>query len=270
MSSYKEVKFSIFLFVLLLVLAGIHSNTVYAQSNKVAASKERYFGGSVGATNNGISLLPTVALHEPAGFLKLNMGKRFTFEPEFHFSLEGKPWIVVLWARYKLLGSEKFKFSVGANPGILFTSGKILVNGLEDDGITAQRYVGSDFSPDYFITKNTSIGIYYLRTIGFAESALKNLHFLTVNTNFQKIDLNASYYLRLHPQLYYLKMDDLDGFYATSTLGLEKNNFPVLIQVLANKSIRTKIPDSSKFLWSLSITYSFGRGYVQSPHIFQH
>jgi hypothetical protein len=63
------------------------------------SNKSTCFGGSFGLNNNGIALLPTFSLNKPAGFLMLNVGNRLTFEPEFHFSLDGKPWTILLCGR---------------------------------------------------------------------------------------------------------------------------------------------------------------------------
>ncbi|ERM81183.1 hypothetical protein P872_20310 [Rhodonellum psychrophilum GCM71 = DSM 17998] len=255
------------LLVLHLICGLVKSPSLCAQSID-SAKMERNFGGAAGVTNNGISLLPTFSLNQPAGFVMLNMGNRLSFDPEFHFSLEGKPWTVLLWLRYKLIRNEKFKLTVGAHPGLLFVPQNLMINGQPRDVITTERYLASELAPNYFITPHTSIGFYYLRGMGFAESAVQNTNFLTFNANFRKIALYENFYLRLNPQVYYLKMDELDGFFASSTLTLAKKDFPLSFQMLANKSISTKIPDISALLWSLSLIYSFGNTYVPSPRLF--
>ena len=102
--------------------------------------------------------------------------------------------------------------------------------------------------------------MYYLRSIGFEESSVKNTHFITLNANFNKIRLYKTYYLKFSPQIYYLKMDENDGFYATTTLTLAKTDFPLSIQSIMNKTIESGIP-SKDFLWNVSLIYSFGKQY---------
>lgn len=192
----------------------------------------------------------------------LNMGKRFTFEPEFHFSLEGKPWTFLLWGRYKVLQGEKFKLNIGAHPGLLFVPQQLSINGAPPtEIITSERYLAGELVPEYFLTPNTSLGFYYLNGNGFAESSTKRLHFLTFNANFRKINLSEKYYLRFNPQVYYLNMDGVEGFFTSSIVALSRNDFPLAIQVLANKSFRTEFPDTSKLMLSFSLIYSFGKNY---------
>lgn len=234
-----------------------------AQSN----DSTRYFGGSAAVTNNGLSLVPTFSLNKPAALVILNMGKRLTFDPEFRFSLEdGKPWSFIFWGRYKLVQDGKFRLTLGLHPGYLFSTETTTNNGSTYEIITTQRYLATEIAPNYFIRKNTSIGLYYLHSNGFSESSVKDLHFITLNVNFNKIDIFKSYYLKFNPQVYYLKMDDNDGFYVTSTLTLARTDFPLSIQTINNQIITSEIP-SKNFVWNVSLIYSFGKQYkpVQTP-----
>ena len=51
-----------------------------------------HFGGAVTVTNNGISFIPNFSLGKPAAIFDLSIGRRLSFEPQFRFALEGKPW----------------------------------------------------------------------------------------------------------------------------------------------------------------------------------
>lgn len=51
-----------------------------------------HFNGAITATNNGISFIPTFSLGKPAVIFDLSVGKRLSFDPQFRFALEGKPW----------------------------------------------------------------------------------------------------------------------------------------------------------------------------------
>lgn len=249
------LKLTVF-FLLLSPLTG----RINAQTND--AKLEKSFGGAVGIDNNGISLLPTFSLNRPAGYLRLSMGRRLTFAPEINFSLDGKPWTILYWLRYKVLDSNKLKLSLGVHPSLLFSTKTTIQNGLEKEIISAERFFVFEIAPNYFLTPTTSIGLYYLGASGFPESNSKHIQFLTFNANFRKIRLSDHYSLRFNPQVYYLNMDKLDGFYVTSTMGITKNGFPISIQFLTNKSIKTNIPNSSKFLWSLGVNYAFGKTYL--------
>lgn len=226
-----------------------------------SADSTRYFGGSFSLTNNGLSLIPTFSLSKPAGLLILNMGKRFTFDPEFRFSLEdGKPWSFVFWARYKVVQHGRFRLNVGLHPGYLFSTKSVDISGITKPIITTERYLATEVSPSYFISRNTSIGVYYLHSSGFTESSTQNIHFITLNASFNKIDLVKSCYLKFNPQVYYLKMDTNDGFYITATTTLAHEKFPVSLQSTINKKLESEI-ESKDIIWNVSVVYSFGKQY---------
>jgi len=215
-------------------------------------------------TNNGISLLPTFSLGKPAAIFDLSLGKKkLFFEPQLRFALDGKPWSFIFWWRYKLLATEKFSLGMGAHPALVFKTITATDNGISKKLITADRYVAGELSPNYFISKNSSIGIYYLYSHGIDKYAVRNTHFLTINSNLSNIKLGKGFLARFTPQFYYLRQDGKDGIYFTNTLTLSKKNFPLSIQSIINKTIRTTITASKPFVWNASLIYSFNKNYVR-------
>ena len=135
--------------------------------------------------NNGISLLPTFTLGKPAVLFDMSVGgKKLSFEPQFRFSLQGKPWAFIFWWRYKLLKTDRLAINIGAHPSVIFRTVPIVVNGIPNETIVAQRFVAAEFSPNYFIVKNISIGMYYLFGHGLQVDGIQNTHFVTINSNF--------------------------------------------------------------------------------------
>lgn len=250
----KSIKKSLLFLVFVLI-------PVFSFSQETDSTKKiKEFSGVITVNNNGISLVPTFSLNKPATTFGLAMGGRLTFEPQFWFGLDGKPWAFLLWGRYKLLNTNKFKLNIGAHPGFLFSTMSVLANGNTNEIIRTQRFLATEISPNYFLTKNISVGMYYLYSHGLQEDATNNIHFLTVNTNFSDIPLFQNLYLRFNPQFYYLKMDKNDGIYFTSTLTLAKRNFPLSIQTIVNQMIKTNIV-SKDFVWNVSLVYSFQHKY---------
>ena len=225
--------------------------------------KSSYFGGSVTATNNGLSLIPTFSLGKPAVLFGMNVGRRLTFEPEFRFSMEGKPWIFIFWWRYKFVDTEKFRFNAGVNPSIRFKSITITNNGVTNEGMAIQRNIAMDISPNYYLTKNISIGLYYLKSHSLEENTIRNTDFVTINSEFSHIKLINRVYAKLKPQVYFLRMDDRHGFYFTSRQSIVIQDFPVSVESIINKEIEANIIGSKDFVWNLSLIYSFGKQYVQ-------
>ena len=103
--------------------------------------------------------------------------------------------------------------------------------------------------------------MYYLYARGLESDVPKNGHFLTLNSNFSNIELGSQFLLHVSPLVYYLKQDQKDGTYIASTITLSKRNFPLSLQTIFNKIIKTIIP-SNDFIWNATLIYSFNRSYV--------
>jgi hypothetical protein len=246
------------LFCVVINLAGYSFSQKADNGNSLS-----HFNGAVTVTNNGISFIPTFTLGKPAVIFDLSMGKRLSFDPQFRFALEGKPWSFIFWWRYKLVKSGKFLFTVGAHPEFAFKTVTISTDGGSKEIIMTQRYLAGELSPNYFVAKNISIGIYYLYAHCLEDEAISNTHFLTLNANFSNIKLSSQFYMRFVPQIYYLKMDESDGFYFTSSLTLARRDFPITVSALINKTIQTDISACKNFVWNASLIYTFNNKYIK-------
>jgi hypothetical protein len=58
-------------------------------------------------------------------------------------------------------------------------------------------------------------------------------------------------------------MDDMDGFYYTSTITLARKDFPLSVSSLISTPFKTSIPQDKNFIWNVSLTYSFNKEYVE-------
>lgn len=246
-------------------LAVLFSLSLIASSQSPESTKlPSHFNGAITATNNGISFIPTFSLGKPAVIFDFSIGKRLSFDPQFRFALEGKPWSFLFWWRYKLITNEKFLFSIGAHPALSFKT-LIIPDGTgSKEIINVQRYLAGELSPNYYIAKNISLGFYYLFSHCFEKEGINYTHFLTFNANFSSINLTKQFYIRFNPQVYYLKMDKNDGFYYSASMTLARRNFPVSISALINKTIQTDITASKNFVWNASLIYTFSNNYIKN------
>jgi hypothetical protein len=218
----------------------------------------------VSVSTNGISTIPSFTLGKPAVIFDLSIGTRkLSFEPQFRFALEGKPWSFLFWGRYKLLTTQKFQFNIGVHPALNFRTTTIQSNGASREVIFARRYLAGELSPTYLLAKNFSTGLYYLYSRCLEKDVARNTHFLGLRGNFSNIRITKKYFMRFTPQFYYLKTDKPDGFYFTSTLTLAKKNFPFSLSSVINKTIQTDIPGGKDFLWNITLIYFFNKEYVE-------
>jgi hypothetical protein len=212
--------------------------------------------GGVTVTNNGVSLLPTFTLDKPAAIFDLSVaGRRLSFEPQFRFALEGKPWSFIFWWRYELPTPERLSVTVGAHPAVLFKTIPAPTPGSADT-IIAERYLAAELAPSYSLAEHIEIGAYYLFAHGLEREGVRNTHFVNVNASLTDLALMEQAFFELSPRIYYLRMDDLGGYYATATVSLHRRDFPFHVESLLNRAISTDIV-ADDFVWNVSLVYSF-------------
>lgn len=261
----KAIAYKIIVFLLVLSIGKIAS----AQQND-STRVPAHFGFSTTVTDNGISIIPTFTLGRPALVFDLNVGSRFSFEPQLRFALDAKPWAFVLWLRYKLVRKNRFKMNIGVHPSYVFKTVPLSENGVTKEYVTTQRYLAAEFSPNYMVGKNISIGLYYLVSAGFPESVNKLTNFITVNSNFSHIHLLNDFYMRFSPQLYYLRIDAREGVYYSTSLTLAHQKSPFSFQYLFNGPFHSDIVGGQNFISNISLIYSIHKNYfpVKLPHLF--
>ena len=242
--------------VLIFVLLNL-ANVVFSQ--KVDSTKQTsHFTGTISATNNGVSLIPTFSLGKPALVFELSASrKKFSFDPQLRFNLEnGKPWSFVFWMRYKLVQTDKFKLNIGTHPSFVFSTTAISANGVLKEVITTKRFWASELSPNYTLSKHVGLGLYYLYAHRIDIDATKNTHFLALNSRISNISLGHQFFINITPQVFYLNLDRKDGFYISSTLTLAKQNCPFTLSTVATKTIKSNIA-TKDFVSNVSLSYSF-------------
>ena len=240
----------------------LSTGMLFAQSKDSSSHKPLKLAASAAITNNGISLIPTFTLGKPAAIVNFTVGKKLTFEPEFRYSLAGKPWSNIYWLRYKLVSKQKFNVGIGGHPSVVFSNSQITENNLRKDIIKVQRFLAAEIAPTYAVNKHLSVGVYYLTSFGSKESSIKRANFLTFNGSISKIKLFNQYHLRLNPQIYYLKMDKNEGYYYSATATISKSTAPISFQTMFNQPIKSNIIGGQKFVWNMSLIYSFSKLYT--------
>ena len=216
------------------------------------------FRGTASITQNGISLIPSFSLGDPALIFDIKMTKgRSSFEPDMRFALEGKPWAFVFWYRYKAIQKERFSLRIGAHPALNFRTVNVIRNGFAEELLESRRYLAAEIVPNYKISNKVSIGMYYLRGQGF-DDGLKTTNFLVLNSAFTNLYISEQFHLNISPQVYYLTTDDDQGYYAAGFISFGKKDFPLSISCILNKAIDTEIAPEDDFIWNISLNYCFG------------
>ncbi|HEX2393838.1 MAG TPA: hypothetical protein VHI78_00740 [Bacteroidales bacterium] len=240
------------------------SNLFYSSNcqNYDSTRTANRFGVVVTLTTKGISTVPNLTLGKPAVMFDMRAGKKLTFEPQFRFALEGKPWSFLFWWRYNLLSTQKFRLNIGMHPAISFRTVTDTTSEMLKEYIRADRYLAGEVSPAIVLSKNISIGMYYLYSRGLEKHITRNTHLISFRTGIS-VNLSDKFYTRLTPQIYYLIMDQYNGYYFNSSLVAGHRDFPLSVSFLINKAIETHIPVGEDFLWNASLIYSFNAEYAR-------
>jgi hypothetical protein len=226
--------------------------------------KDFYLKGGVNITNKGISYIPNFSIGKPAIIVELSMGNsKLFFEPQLRFSLKGEPWAFLFPVKYKIKFTDKFQMIIGVNPLLNFKTVTYTVNGVSTTDLVNRRYLGGELKPSYFITENISVGANYLYFRGVSDRALENTNFVSVNVNFLYLKLVAGFFSKLSTQIYYLNQDGKDGFYFSPVVTLLKKRIPLSIQSVMNATIHSIIPGNQKFIWNISLIYTFNKIYTE-------
>lgn len=212
---------------------------------------------AVTVTNNGISTIPSFTLGKPAAIFDVSIARSgFSLDPQIKYGLNGKPWSFIFWGRYRLVDGEQFHMTIGGHPAVNFRTVTVTIDQTQKDVIVARRYLAGELSPNYSLTNRVSVGAYYLYSYGVEPDITKNTHFLALRTNLSSAPVFDRYFVRLVPQVYYLKADANDGTYLNAGLYVGKGNLPLSIGAMVNKVMQTHIPEGDDFLWNVSLSYA--------------
>lgn len=260
LSMIKLIQKSLSRFFTLIFVSFFVCTPLFAQE-QTPASPTGQFGGVITATNNGVSIIPSFTLGRPALLVDLSLsGERFSFDPMLRFGMDGKPWSFVFWGRYKAIKDKPFTLSLGAHPAFIFAERLVKINGQEKTMLVSQRFLAMEVAPMYKFSKRLSMGLYYLRGHGFNPIPPENSNFIALNTVISGVPMGGGFNMRINPQLFYLKVDEDSGTYATSNFTVTKPGFPIGFQGLFNQKIKSTIPGDN-FIWNVGLLYLFSTPY---------
>ncbi len=223
------------------------------------STKEFHVSGNIGITNNGISIIPTFSLKQPAFNLSysLSRGGRFSIDPDIRLTFDGRKGGGILWFRYKLKTEGKLKVNVGIHPAYNFSLRTITEDGKSWKITQARRFIATEVVPSYKVNDHLNFGIYYLNGHGLQDDGPKSIHYVNFSTGINKIPLFSDYSFSISPQVYYLKSDKEDGYYFTSNIVFAKAKSPFVLMSMINKEIRSNVAGSVDFDWNVSLLYNF-------------
>jgi hypothetical protein len=242
-----------------------YSYILSAQTADSTIAKISNFTGAVTIQSKGISTIPNLTLGKPAAVFDMKLGRNLTFEPQFRFALDGKPWAMVFWWRYYGSVSKNLKVTLHANHSLSYKSiTSFTSSGSSQEIIRTTRYLAVAVAPNYQINKYLSAGLYLFYTYGIEKFITRNTWMASFRPAVSNIPITKDIVARISPEIYYLKMDDKDGVYLNAGFLLSKNNFPLSLSGLINKPIKSNIPAEYDLLWNVGLIYSFNKRFTET------
>lgn len=243
-----------FLFIFQNVLAQLSDST----------RKPTVFSGSVGVTNNGFSIVPTFSLNAPAVITLLSLRKnKFSFEPDVRLTFDARKGGMLFWFRYRLVEEKKFSLRAGIHPALNFQIRKITENGVTTEITQMRRFIAEEIAPNYHITRDWTVGIYYLQGNGLQKDGPRSTHYLTFNTVISDIKVGGDFRFMLNPSVFYLNVDDYEGKYFSATAELSHLKLPFRLQSIINKTFTSDLPGNKDFLWNMTLNYYFSKKIIK-------
>jgi hypothetical protein len=244
---------------LLIIVIFLFAHSTHAQETETT-KPIHHFNGDVSVTNNGFSFIPLFSLGKPAAVTNLSIGgDRFSFDPQFRFDLAGlKPWSFIFIWRYQLIQSEKFQMKVGVHlPAYSFREQTYEVDGETQERLVPYRVMAIELLPSYTISEHISIGAYYLH--GFALEKfdeIRYIDFLSLRVHVSQLRLSKQFYLNWNPEVYFLNLFGVGGYYAAHSISLGHQKLPLSLTTTMNVKLKSDI-ETKDFDWNVSLIYAF-------------
>ena len=241
---------------MLLLLAGTSRGACAQHPDSVGSHS--VVTGAITLTNNGISVIPSFTLGKPAGILDVSVAKRgLSFDPQFRFGLDGKPWSILLWGRYRVHDGRKVQVHVGAHPALVFrTVTETLGGGGTREWLAARRYFTTEVAADYVVARDVRVGAYYLQSYGIERDAARHTHFVAARSTIANLH-RGPYTLVLAPQAYYLQLDAAHGTYVNGAVTLLRRHLPLSVGASINQTLQSDIAQPHDMVWNVSVIYAF-------------
>ncbi len=217
------------------------------------------FSGALSLNTNGISPVPAFSLGKPAiiGFFSLRKN-RFSFDPEIAYSTDGTPWFFSSCFRYRIFGKGNFGIKMAANWSISHSYPEVIENGITQTITKGERYLVLEFVPTFKLSDKFSLGSAVFVGRGLDKGSVKQMHFISVVTNFTKLRLSEKLFYSLFPQIFYLNLDgDTDSFFVSGVAGIGHENVPLFLSTQMNKPMVTSISPNPGFSWNIGLSYNF-------------
>jgi hypothetical protein len=210
--------------------------------------------GMISFNTNGMAPVPAFAYGKPVVSSNITFRKnRFSYDPQFSYGLNIKPWILDNWFHYKLVDQPKFELRTGVNISMFFSELKTP----DEDVWRGQRYTTFELAGTYKLPKSRSIGLMYWYDMGIDSGTIKG-HFINLVLDQSEIALGKQLLLGVNIQIFYIDYTDYnDGLFISPKVSLSTRKLPVSIYCQGLQPVTSNMSPYPSFQYNLGIGYSF-------------
>lgn len=249
--------------VLIFLLVGICS-TIGTSQDSDSLKKITTYTGSIGFTNNGISIIPSFSLNKPALVTILSWRKnKFSVGPDIRITPTLEKGGMLLWFRYHAIEKRKFSLRFGTHPALNIQVQQVIKNGATYDISQARRFLAWELAPTFYLPRNWSLGLYYLQGNGLQLDGPRTSHFINLSLAASRIKISKSLSFNLITAVYYLNLDGNDGLYLNGSGTLQHSKLPLSLGSTFNYTFTSTIPNNKDFMWNATLAYVFRKNFVR-------
>lgn len=234
----------------------LQAQRIAAQTDSTKYKPE--LSGVIILTTNGISQIPAYSLNKPAisafFFLKL---KRFSYEPDINYGIDGRPWGMGNSFMYLVMDKKKLKFKSGLALGLAFSYPEVLQGGDMVKINKSERYLIAKLIPSYLISKKTTLSLNYWYARNLEQKSINSINFLSAVLSISNISVSQKMYCNIFPQIFYLNVDEEDGFFFSPIAAFGIKNFPLYLSTQVNATLLNNMTSDPGFKWNVALNYNF-------------
>jgi len=234
---------------LLIWLTLLVSFASHSQDSCASTSGNTKVSGRVFLVNTGFAPIPAFSFNSPICISGLVIRKQwFSYEPDFAFGFNGRPWIANSWFRFNIKENSTIQLIAGINPFLFFRK-RVDYEG--DEIIQAQRNLCGGIIATY--KSHVPIIVEYRYNHGFDKQL--SGHFISLGTNIPQVGKTIRF--RISPQLFYFNFTGkMDGLFCSTAMDISYKPVPVSLYLMGVLPVSVNYPGTS-FKWNIGLVYTF-------------
>jgi len=225
----------------------------YSQTKTDTAKVPFMFSGTISITNNGTAPIPVFSLGKPAILANFSiLKKRFSWDPDMAYALNGKPWYIDNWFHYKLIEHPNFDLKTGINANLFFTH----YDTPDGEIMKVLRHGSFELASTYKLSPKSSLGLVYWYADGFDKGTIAG-HFINLIAN-KSFNISDQLIFNVTSQFFYTNnTGNMDGLFISGRFALSHTKTKLSLYTQETQTLRSNMSPDPGFKWNFGIACTF-------------